>query len=106
MGFKENFKAELSYSGMLVKEISALAGVNYRSLNNYLSKRGQIPSVETGVKIARALGVSAEFLVFGEDVAERAGGEVRAITGIARGLSENKRKFALDFLRLLNEREM
>ena len=104
MGFKENLKAELAYSGMLVKELSALSGVNLHSLNNYLSKRGQFPSVEAGVKIAQALGVSAEFLVFGEEGERedvKTNGEIRAITRIARQLDDEKRRFALEMMKLL-----
>ena len=97
-------KAELAYSGMLVKELSALSGVNLHSLNNYLSKRGQFPSVEAGAKIARALGVSAEFLVFGEEPKQettQTNGEVRAITRIAKQLDEGKRRFALEMMKLI-----
>ena len=104
MGFKENLKAELAYSGMLVKELSALSGVNLHSLNNYLSKRGQFPSVEAGVRIARALGVSTEFLVFGEEAVEKevkSSGELRAIIRIAKQLDEGKRQFALEMMKLL-----
>ena len=105
MGFRENLKAELAYSGMLLKELSALSGVNLNTLNNYLSKKGQIPSVEAGVKIARALGVSAEFLVLGEESAQetvKTNGEVRAITRIARQLDDGKRRFALEMMKLLS----
>ena len=104
MGFKENLRAELAYSGMLVKELSGLSGVNLHSLNNYLSKRGQFPSVEAGVKIAQALGVSAEFLVFGEEGERedvKTNGEIRAITRIARQLDDEKRRFALEMMKLL-----
>ena len=104
MGFRENVKAELAYSGMLVKELSLQSGVNIRALNNYLSNREQLPSVEAGVKIARALGVSAEFLVFGEEDNQetiQANGEIRAITRIARQLDAGKRRFALEMMKLL-----
>ena len=104
MGFRENLKAELAYSGILLKELSALSGVNLNSLNNYLSKKGQIPSVEAGVKIAQALGVSVEFLVLGEEVAQekvRTNGEVRAIIRIAKQLDDGKRRFALEMMKLL-----
>jgi transcriptional regulator with XRE-family HTH domain len=67
MGFKENLKSELTYSGMLVKELAAKSGVAKYSLDNYLNKRGQLPSIEAGVKIAQALGVTAEYLVTGKD---------------------------------------
>jgi len=67
MGFKENLKSELAYSGMLVKELAAKSGVNKFSINNYLNARGQIPSVEAGVRIAQALNVSVEYLVMGKE---------------------------------------
>jgi len=104
MRFKENLKAELAYSGMLVKELSASSGINQHTLNNYLSKRGQIPSIEAGVKIAQALGVSAEYLVFGEEVAlkdKQLHGELRAITRLAKRLTAKKWQFALEMLKLL-----
>ena len=99
-------KDELAYSGMLVKELSVLSGVNLHSLSNYLSNRGQLPSIEAGVKIARALGVSAEFLVLGQENAgeeSKASGEVRAITRIAKQLDGKKRRFALNMIKLLAE---
>ena len=34
MGFKENLKAELSYSGMLVKELADQAGVKKHTIDN------------------------------------------------------------------------
>jgi len=104
MGFKENLKAELAYSGILIKELSSLSGVNIHTLNNYLSKRGQLPSVEAGVKIARALGVSAEYLVFGDEYEReevRENGEIRAIIKIAKKLNNEKRRFALEMMELL-----
>jgi len=107
MGFKENFKAELSYSGMLIKEISAITGIKYRTINNYLSKRGQSPSIETGVKIAKALGVTAEYLVSGNQENEtlQSDGELRAISRLAKELSISNRKFALEMLKLLLKKE-
>ncbi|MFP3090691.1 helix-turn-helix domain-containing protein [Treponema sp. TIM-1] len=68
MGFRENLKAELSYRGMLVKELAVLSGVSRHTLDNYLNVRGHIPSADIAVKIARALGVSVEYLVTGEEI--------------------------------------
>lgn len=104
MGFRDNLKAELAYSGMLVKELSVLSGVNLRALNNYLSSREQLPSIEAGVKIARALGVSAEFLVSGEDGSKEnseTNGEIRAITRITRNMDERNRHLVLEIAKLL-----
>jgi len=104
MGFKENLRAEIAYSGILIKELSNMSGVNIHTLNNYLSKKGQLPSVETGVKIARVLGVTAEYLVFGEEDErnnDRANSEIKSIINIAKKLNEGKRKFALEMMKLL-----
>jgi transcriptional regulator with XRE-family HTH domain len=67
MGFRENLKSQLEYSGMLVKELAARSGVKKKTIDSYLATRGYMPSVEAAIKIAKALGVSVEFLVTGED---------------------------------------
>jgi len=67
MGFKENLKSELQYKGMLVKELAAESGIKNETLDSYLSARSQLPNIEAGVKIAKALDVSVEYLVDGED---------------------------------------
>jgi transcriptional regulator with XRE-family HTH domain len=67
MGFKENLKAELSYSGMLVKELSARSGIKKHTIDNYLNTHNAMPSAEAAVAIARVLGVSVEYLVTGQD---------------------------------------
>jgi transcriptional regulator with XRE-family HTH domain len=67
MSFKENLKSELEYQGMLIKELAFKAGVNKRSIENYLGVRDSIPSAEVAVSIGRALGVSVEYLVTGQD---------------------------------------
>jgi lambda repressor-like predicted transcriptional regulator len=36
MGFRENLKAELTYSGILVKELAAEAGIKKHTIDNYL----------------------------------------------------------------------
>lgn len=70
MGFKDNLKAELEYQGMQLKELSAKCGVSKNTLGNYLTGHNSLPSIETGVKIAHALGVSAEYLVNGNSVSQ------------------------------------
>jgi transcriptional regulator with XRE-family HTH domain len=67
MGFKENLKAELTYSGMLVKELAALSGIKKHTIDNYLNTHNAMPSAEAAVAIARALGVTVEYLVTGQD---------------------------------------
>jgi transcriptional regulator with XRE-family HTH domain len=110
MGFKENLKSELTYSGMLVKELAVLSGVNKHSIDNYLNARGQIPSVEAAVKIARALGVSVEYLITGKETGQKdAEGhlskEARAIVQITDQLDERGRKFVLEFVKWIKIRQ-
>lgn len=102
MGFKENLKTELACSGMLVKELSAKSGVNKYSIDNYLNARGQIPSVEAGLKIAQALGVSVEYLVTGKEAKQT--DDIRIIARLAGQLDDEKRKFVIDFIKWLKDR--
>ena len=103
MGFRENLKSELVYSGMLVKELASKSGVPKHSIDNYLNIRGQIPSIEAGVKIAQALGVSAEYLVNGKEGEQTREAqktrEIRLITQFIKQLDDEKRKFVIDFIR-------
>jgi transcriptional regulator with XRE-family HTH domain len=66
VGFRENLKSQLEYSGMLVKELAAATGIKKKTLDSYLGKQGYKPSVDTAVSIAKALGVSVEYLVTGQ----------------------------------------
>jgi transcriptional regulator with XRE-family HTH domain len=67
MGFRENLRSQLEYSGMLVKELAAHSGIKKKTIDSYLAARGYTPSVAAAVSIAKALGVSVEFLVTGKD---------------------------------------
>lgn len=66
MRFKENLKAELTYQGILVKELSAKTGISKRTLDNYLREKGSMPPADYAVLIAKALNTSVEYLVTGE----------------------------------------
>jgi len=67
MGFRENLRSQLEYSGMLVKELAALSGVKKKTIDSYLGSNNYSPSVNAAVSIAKALGVSVEYLVTGTD---------------------------------------
>jgi transcriptional regulator with XRE-family HTH domain len=95
MGFKENLKSELAYRDMLVKELAAITGISRHTLDNYLNMRGHIPAADVAVKIARALGVSVEYLVTGKDdtAGDGASGlELRLWVHNIRQLDEHDRK--------------
>ena len=110
MGFRENLKSELAYSGMLVKELVAKSGVSKHSIDNYLNARGQIPSVEAGVKIAQALGVSVEFLVTGTEgkptkKTPKISNDALIIAQLVEQLDDEKRQFLIDFIKWLKLRK-
>jgi transcriptional regulator with XRE-family HTH domain len=86
MGFGENLKQELIYKGMLKKELAAKAGVHKRAIDTYVRTRASIPPADTAVKIAKALGVTVEYLVTGEDssTSKEASGITRSILNLNR----------------------
>ena len=67
MGFAKNLKQELTYIGMLKKELATASGVNKRAIDTYVRTNSSMPPADTAVKIAKALGVTVEYLVTGEE---------------------------------------
>jgi len=65
MGFRENLKSELTYKGILVKELAALSGISRRTIDNYLREGGSMPLADAAVRIAEALDVTVEYLITG-----------------------------------------
>jgi transcriptional regulator with XRE-family HTH domain len=111
MSFRENLKAELTYSGMLVKELAAQTGLKKHSIDNYLSVRGRMPAADVAVRIARALGVSVEYLVTGDETpgnknASCFSPEVRLMARIAEQLRPEYRKIALSLIESLKKHDL
>jgi len=67
MGFGDNLKLELTSNGMLKKELAAISGVHKRAIDTYVRSKSSMPPADAAVKIAKALGVTVEYLVTGED---------------------------------------
>jgi len=110
MGFKENLKSELNYSGMLVKELSIETGIKKHTLDNYLNTHNALPNAEAAVKIARALGVSVEYLVTGTEEKTKKpqpplSSDTRALIDIADKLSPKNRRLAIKLIKVLKEQE-
>jgi transcriptional regulator with XRE-family HTH domain len=109
MGFRENLKEQLQFSGMYVKELADLSGVKKKTIDGYLNAHEYSPSAENAVKIARVLGVSVEYLVTGRD--ERPGhgegpyAESRRIAQAAARLSPRSRRLALALLNTMKKQE-
>ncbi|GHV24943.1 hypothetical protein FACS189498_2720 [Spirochaetia bacterium] len=67
VSFKQNLRAELDFQDITVKELAARAEVAKGALEMYLGVRESMPPADTAVRIAKALGVTVEYLVNGED---------------------------------------
>ena len=110
MGFRENLKAELAYSGILVKELAAQTGLKKHTIDNYLSIRSRMPAADAAVRIARVLGVSVEYLITGQETTENKNlghfsPEIRYMARIAEKLNTDYRKIALSLIETLKKHE-
>jgi transcriptional regulator with XRE-family HTH domain len=110
MGFKENLKSELIYSDILVKELSAKTGISKHTLDNYLNTHNSLPNAEAAVKIARALGVSIEYLVTGTEGKMKKtqpplSPDMRLLVNIADKLTPKNRRLAVKLVKVLKEQE-
>ena len=65
--FITRLKDEISYSGIRRKELADKAGIKLQRLDNYLYPPTSMPPADVAVKLAKALGVTVEYLVTGED---------------------------------------
>jgi len=66
MGFRENLREAIDYSGLEQKELAYKAKIPLRSIENYLRENGSVPSADKAVQIAKVLGVTVEYLVTGK----------------------------------------
>jgi transcriptional regulator with XRE-family HTH domain len=110
MGFRENLKSQLEYSGMLVKELAARSGVKKKTIDSYLGTHSCTPSVESAVSIAKALGVSVEFLVTGEDIKKNRTlsslkSDIQEIVLVSELLNPKDRLIILNLARFMQEKK-
>ena len=107
MGFREKLKAELSFSGILVKELASMTGIKKHTLDNYLSVRGRMPAADIAVRIARELGVSVEYLVMDDENGGASGQppEIRHAVRVMEKLKPEYQKMALLFLETMRKFE-
>ena len=62
MSFAENLRELLDFKDIEIKELAAGTGISKHTIDNYLSGQKSLPNVENGVKIAKFLGTSVEYL--------------------------------------------
>ena len=93
MGFRENLREALDYSGLEQKELAYKANIKLRSIENYLRENGSVPIADKAVQIAQVLGVTVEYLVTGNSPKEDytfIDPEIRKLVRVIKKLSKNK----------------
>jgi len=101
MGFGENLKQELAYSGMLKKELATISGVHKRAIDTYVRTKASMPPADVAVKIAKALGVTVEYLVTGED--SSIPNEISRVTRSILNLNQRDRKLIASLVKSMSE---
>lgn len=65
MNFSENLKEAMFCKNVTAKALANTTGISIDTINCYLKTKGSLPKIDKAVTLARALDVSAEFLVDG-----------------------------------------
>jgi len=87
----------------MVKELAQITGISRHTLDNYLNVRENMPTADVAVKIAKALGVSVEYLVTGEEAQQEKsalGTETRVLIQNFKLLNEDDRKMIISIIQL------
>lgn len=101
-------KSELVFSGMLVKELAALSGVNKRTIDNYLNNHNSMPLADAAVRIATALGVTVEYLITGHEQERNPSSPLpdsRVVLKNLETLNKRDRRIVLNLIKSLKEME-
>jgi len=108
MGFKENLKEQLNFTGMYVKELAALSGVKKQTIDSYLNVNSCMPSADAAVAIAQALGVSVEYLVTGKEIKQKTvqyPTEARTAAELIMQMEEKNRRMAVAVIKTIKKQE-
>jgi len=108
MGFKENLKEQLKFTGMHVKELAALSGVKKQTIDSYLNKNSCKPSANAAVAIAQALGVSVEYLVTGKEIKQKTvqyPAEARIVAELTAQMEDKNRRMAVTVIKSIKKQE-
>jgi transcriptional regulator with XRE-family HTH domain len=109
--FRKNLRDELEYQGLTVKELAAKSGVAKGALDCYVGKQASVPPATTAVKIARALGVSVEYLVSEqneqrEEIVVLSNPRIRSILTILEDLDEKSQDIMAEIARILKRHRL
>lgn len=65
--FSDRVREEIEFMGISQKELAYKANVKKRALDMYLGNRESMPPADVAVRLAKALNVTVEYLVTGEN---------------------------------------
>ena len=65
--FADRLKEEIEYQGLTRKELAYKADIKVRALDMYLGTQASMPPADVAVRLAKALNVTVEYLVMGEN---------------------------------------
>lgn len=102
MEFWNTVKTELSYQGLTQKDLASKAELNYRTLQNWIARNIQ-PDIFSAIKIAKALNVSAEYLLFGKTQELELSYEDRSLLKEYHQLSDHDKKVLRTILATMNK---
>lgn len=92
MDFKTRLKEEMDFADIQHKELAAKAEIKPRTLLTYVASEPSMPPADVAVRLAKALGVSVEYLVTGEHSESSLTAREKYLVQIFRKLSTIERK--------------
>lgn len=102
MDFGDRLRAEIEYSGMLQKELAAKAGIKKRALDMYIGAQKSMPPADVAVRLAKALGVTVEYLVDGQDSASTEDADIKLKNDL-KNIPVTLRKKLLETIHLISK---
>ena len=84
-------RSELDFQDLQAKELAERTGISKRTLDGYLTKNGNEPTVRKACKIAKVLGVTVEWLSAGtndEDDSQFSEEDRRTVRAAIRSIAE------------------
>ena len=108
MGFRENLKEQLNFTGMYTKELAALSGVKKQTIDSYLKVDSSMPSADAAVAIALVLGVSVEYLVTGKETKQKTvqyPAEAQIAAELITQMGKKNRRMAVAVIKSMKKQE-
>ena len=110
MDFRERLRDEMDYQCISAKDLSESTGISKRTIDNYLKTNPQEPGVVNALKISKALKVSVEYLVTGENInssqQNTLSSETKTIIEKIKQLSTSEKKVIIDMIKVISNKTL